>query len=130
MRNGAEPGTEVLFLGGLGVAELARLVGREIQQDECLGRAAQLAYYFLFALFPFFLMLIILLGYLPIPNLLDRFMDMLAQMLPGDALSLVQDHVRELVTGARRAPLVRPAGGAVDLVQRSDRHHGRLEPRL
>jgi membrane protein len=101
MRNGAEPGTEVLFLGGLGVAELARLVGREIQQDECLGRAAQLAYYFLFALFPFFLVLITLLGYLPIPNLLDRLMDMLAQMLPGDALSLVQDHVRELVTGAR-----------------------------
>jgi membrane protein len=119
-----------LFLGGLGAAELARRVGREIQQDEGLGRAAQLAYYFLFALFPFFLVLITLLGYLPIPNLLDRFMDMLAHMLPGDALSLVQDHVRELVTGARRAPLVQPAGGAVDLVQRSDRHHGRLEPRL
>jgi membrane protein len=90
-----------LFLGGLGVTELARRVGREIQQDECLGRAAQLAYYFLFALFPFFLVLITLLGYLPIPNLLDRLMDMLAQMLPGDALSLVQDHVRELVTGTR-----------------------------
>ena len=66
-RNGAEPGTEVLFLGGLGVTELARRVGREIQQDDCLGRAAQLAYYFLFALFPFFLVLITLLGYLPIP---------------------------------------------------------------
>jgi hypothetical protein len=90
-----------LFLGGLGVTELARRVGREIQQDDCLGRAAQLAYYFLFALFPFFLVLITLLGYLPIPNLLDRLMDMLAQMLPGDALSLVQDHVRELVTGER-----------------------------
>lgn len=100
-RNGAEPGTEVLFLGGLGVTELARRVGREIQQDDCLGRAAQLAYYFLFALFPFFLVLITLLGYLPIPNLLDRLMDLLAQMLPGDALSLVQDHVRDLVTGER-----------------------------
>ena len=88
-------------LGGLGVTELARRVVHEIQKDDCLGRAAQLAYYFLFALFPFFLVLITLLGYLPIPNLMDRLMDMLAQMLPGDALSLVQDHVRELVNGER-----------------------------
>jgi membrane protein len=76
-------------------------VVHEIQQDDCSGRAAQLAYYFLFAPFPFFLVLITLLGYLPIPNLMDRLMDMLAQMLPGDALHLVQDHVRELVNGER-----------------------------
>jgi membrane protein len=88
-------------LGGLSVTELGRRVWREIQHDDCLGRAAQLAYYFLFALFPFFLVLITLLGYLPIPNLMDRLMDLLAQMLPGDALSLVQDHVHELVTGQR-----------------------------
>jgi membrane protein len=100
-RDGAEPGKEVLFLGGLGVRELARRVVHEIQKDDCLGRAAQLAYYFLFALFPFFLFLTTLLGYLPVPNLLDRLMDMLAQMLPGDALKLVQDNVRELVTGQR-----------------------------
>jgi membrane protein len=100
-REGAAPGNAVSFLGGLGVTELARRVIAEIREDDCLGRAAQLAYYFLFALFPFFLVLITLLGYLPIPNLLDRLMDLLAQMLPGDALSLVQDHVRELVTGAR-----------------------------
>src|SRR4029453_5834253 len=71
---GAEPGRAVLFLGGLRVTELARRVVHEIQKDDCLGRAAQLAYYFLFALFPFFLVLITLLGYLPIPNLMDRLM--------------------------------------------------------
>jgi hypothetical protein len=43
-------------LGGLGVTELARRVIAEIREDDCLGRAAQLAYYFLFALFPFFLL--------------------------------------------------------------------------
>jgi hypothetical protein len=42
--------------GGLGAKELARRVIAEIQDDDCLSRAAQLAYYFLFALFPFFLM--------------------------------------------------------------------------
>jgi membrane protein len=97
----SEPRPSIWKFGGLGVMELARRVVHEIQNDDCLGRAAQLAYYFLFALFPFFLVLITLLGYLPIPNLMDRLMDMLAQMLPGDALSLVQDHVRELVSGER-----------------------------
>jgi membrane protein len=87
--------------GGLGVTELGRRVLAEIRDDDCLGRAAQLAYYFLFALFPFFLFLTTLLGYLPIPNLLDRLMDMLGQMLPGEALQLVQDNVRQLVTGQR-----------------------------
>jgi membrane protein len=88
-------------LGGLGAKELARRVIAELRDDDCLGRAAQLAYYFLFALFPFFLFLTTLLGYLPIPNLLDRLMDMLGQMLPGEALRLVEDNVRQLVTSQR-----------------------------
>ena len=73
----------------------------EIRDDDCLGRAAQLAYYFLFALFPFFLFLTTLLGYLPIPDLLDRLLEMLGQMLPAEGLRLVQDNIRQLVTGQR-----------------------------
>jgi membrane protein len=92
---------EVWNLGGLSVQELGRRVIHEIQQDDCFGRAAQLAYYFLFALFPFFLVLTTLLGYLPVPNLMDRLMETLAEMLPGEALQLVQDNVRELVTNRR-----------------------------
>ena len=88
-------------LGGLGVTELGRRVIAEIRDDDCLGRAAQLAYYFLFALFPFFLFLTTLLGYLPVPDLLDRLLEMLGQMLPGEALRLVQDNIRQLVTGQR-----------------------------
>src|SRR5690349_20319873 len=36
------------FLGGLGIKELATRVVKEVQQDDCLGWAAQLAYYLLF----------------------------------------------------------------------------------
>ena len=57
--------------------------------DDCFGRAAQLAYYFLFALSPFLLFLTTLLGNLPIPQLLDRMMEVLAQVQPGDALQLI-----------------------------------------
>src|SRR5919108_250380 len=68
--------------GGLGAKELGRRVMHEFQDDDCLGRAAQLAYYFLFALFPFFLFLTTLLGYLPIPDLLDRIMAGVRPPLP------------------------------------------------
>jgi membrane protein len=97
----AEQLQEVWALGGLSVKELARRVIREIRHDDCVGRAAELAYYFLFALFPFFLFLTTLLGYLPVPNLLDRILELLAQFLPGEALTLVQDNVRQLVTDQR-----------------------------
>jgi membrane protein len=96
-----DPRRSVWKLGGLRVTELGRRVIAEMQDDDCLGRAAQLAYYFLFALFPFFLFLTTLLGYLPIPNLLDRLLEMLAQMVPGEALQLVQENIRQLVTDQR-----------------------------
>ncbi|HSF33771.1 MAG TPA: YihY/virulence factor BrkB family protein [Candidatus Tectomicrobia bacterium] len=99
--DGSKPVTKVWKFGGLSVKELGRRVIHEVQDDDCFGRAAQLAYYFLFALFPFFLVLTTLLGYLPIPNLMDRLMETLAQMLPGEALQLVQDNVRDLVSSPR-----------------------------
>jgi membrane protein len=85
----------------IGTKALARRVIHEIQEDDCFGRAAQLAYYFLFALFPFFLFLTTLLGYLPISGLLDRIMEVLAPLLPGDAFRLVRDNLQQLLTGER-----------------------------
>src|SRR4029453_4208767 len=51
----AAPPTKPGFLGGLSVKELATRVMKEVREDDCLGWAAQLAYYLLFAVFPFFL---------------------------------------------------------------------------
>jgi membrane protein len=101
MTERTEPTLGVWKLGGLRVTDLVRRVIHEIQDDDCLGRAAQLAYYFLFALFPFFLVLTTLLGFLPLPNLMDRLMEMVGQMLPGDALRLVQENVHDLFTNRR-----------------------------
>jgi len=87
-------------LGGLTVRELARRVWKEIDEDEVIDRAASLAYYFLFALFPALLFLTALLGLLPIPNLIDRLMEYVAQALPMDAASVTQKTLREIVSGA------------------------------
>ena len=86
------------LLGGLSVKELATRVIKEVREDDALGWAAQLAYYLLFAVFPFFLFVTALLGFLPIPNLLERILAGLAMVLPGEAVTLLQDNIRQLVT--------------------------------
>jgi membrane protein len=88
-------------LGGLTVRELARRVWNEIQEDEVTDRAAALAYYFLFALFPALLFLTALIGLLPIPHLMDRLMEYVSRALPTDAASVTQKTVREIIRGAR-----------------------------
>jgi len=86
------------FLGGVPVTALVKRVLSKAWADDCLGKAAQLSYAFLFALFPFLLFLTTLLGYLPVPNLMEQIIALLAAVLPGDALHLIQDNIRTLVT--------------------------------
>ncbi|HYP52016.1 MAG TPA: YhjD/YihY/BrkB family envelope integrity protein, partial [Pyrinomonadaceae bacterium] len=50
-------------LGELSYAELAKRTWAEFNEDDVLGRAAQLSYYFLLALFPLLLFLTAVLGY-------------------------------------------------------------------
>jgi membrane protein len=87
-------------LGGLTVRQLAGRVWNEIWEDEVTDRAAGLAYYLLFALFPALLFLTALLGMLPIPNLMDRLMAYVNQALPGDAASITQKTLQEIMQGA------------------------------
>jgi membrane protein len=87
-------------LGGLTVRELARRVWDRMGEDELTERAAGLAYYFLFALFPALLFLTALIGLLPIPHLMDRLMEYLSTALPPDAASVTQKTLREIVRGA------------------------------
>lgn len=87
-------------LGGLSVVELAKRVWAEVAEDEISDRAAALAYYFLFALFPALLFLTALLGLLPIPGLMDRLLDYVSQAMPGDAASILERTLGEIVSGA------------------------------
>lgn len=88
-------------LGGLSVAEVVRRVYARLGQHDVFDRAASLSYYFLFALFPTLLFLTALLGLLPIPKLMDRLLDYVTRMLPGDAASLLTRTLAEVVKGAR-----------------------------
>jgi membrane protein len=75
-------------------------VYRRASEDEILGRAAGLSYYFLFALPPTLLFLTALVGLLPVPDLMSQLLEYADHMLPGDAASLLRKTLAEVVSGA------------------------------
>ena len=86
-------------LGGLSPKQLARRVWSEFWEDEVLDRAAALAYYFLFALFPSLLFLTALVGLFP-GQLMDTFMNYIGQVVPPDAASMISKTLQQVVAGA------------------------------
>lgn len=80
---------------------LARVWART-EEDEILGRSAQLSYYFLLALFPLLLFLITLFGYIDGAgsHLRHKLMSYLGDVVPSSALNLVVRTIDE-VTNAR-----------------------------
>jgi len=80
---------------------LSRLVARVVQRvrdHEIFGRAAQLSYYFLLALFPLLLVLINVLGYMAQEGTAfrERLLLYLAALMPRSAIALVRTTLDEI----------------------------------
>jgi len=73
--------------------ELMKRTVAEVQADNCLGLAAQLAYYFFLALFPALLFMVALASFFPVANLMDQITAALARVAPYEALKLIQDQL-------------------------------------
>ena len=69
---------------------LAVTVYQELFRTRAFTMAAAMSYYFLLALVPLLIFLSAMLGYLPIPNLFDQLLDILAVLVPADAMQMVQ----------------------------------------
>jgi membrane protein len=63
--------------------------------------AAAMSYYFLLALLPLLIFLSAMLGYLPIPNLFEQLMDVLAVVVPPQAMQMVQQILAGLLVQHR-----------------------------
>ena len=72
---------------------------KEFVADNGLGLAAQLAYYFFFALFPALLVGIALASFFPLEHFLDRAVSALAGVVPEDIIRIVQDQMRKISEG-------------------------------
>jgi membrane protein len=86
------------LLRGLGVhiswrEILKRTIYEALWKDNCLSMAAQLAYYFFFALFPTLLFVVALASYFPITNLIDDMFETLGGFLPPEALQIITDQI-------------------------------------
>jgi membrane protein len=79
--------------------EILSRTARQVGDDNCLGLAAQLAFYFLLALFPALLFLVALMGYLPIENALDEWLAAVARVAPRDVITLLRDQIAQLRAG-------------------------------
>lgn len=76
-------------------------IWNKIFDDEVFGRAAQLAYYWLFSLFPLMLFLTSLLSFSPLPTNFDRWLSLLSNVLPLEAYLLVHDTFFEITKTPR-----------------------------
>jgi membrane protein len=76
--------------------ELVRRTWREIVDDDVLGLAAQLAYYFFLALFPAILFLLALASFFPLGNVTDEVGRSLGPFVSPEVLELIQDQMRRL----------------------------------
>lgn len=65
---------------------------------QSMGSAAMIAYFLLFATFPFLLTLASLLAFLPIPNLMEWLLHILGSVVPPVAVDLMRNSVERLVT--------------------------------
>jgi membrane protein len=85
-------------LGGLAVKDLGKRAWNEIQEDDVFGRAAELAYYFLLALFPLLLFLTSIIGLVmgSGTGLRHSLFNYLSNVLPGDAFKLVDTTMSEV----------------------------------
>jgi len=89
-------------LGGLGWLQLAKRVWNEVQEDNVFGRAAELSYYFLLALFPFLIFLTSVIGLVLGSGTGTRHMlfNYLARIMPPSAFQLIDATMLEVSTAS------------------------------
>lgn len=76
--------------------ELVKRTLKETSDDDCLGLAAQLAYYFFLALFPAILFGLALASFFPLANFIDDMLRTLRPIAPPDLLGFLEEQLRRL----------------------------------
>jgi membrane protein len=94
-------------------SEVVKRTVKEIGDDNCLGLAAQLAFYFLMALFPALLFLVALIGYLPVENALNELLAALGTVAPEELVRLLREQLAQIAEGSQASFLTLGVIGAV-----------------
>ena len=70
----------------------------DILNNHTMAMAAGLSYYFVMSLFPLLILAASLVAYLPIPNLFDRILWSMQQVIPADSMGLVRAVLKDVIT--------------------------------
>lgn len=72
------------------------LLWKRVGEDDVLGLAAQLAYFFLLSLFPLLIFLVTLLPYLPITQ--DEMLGVVGDFAPGETMFFIESNLNEIMS--------------------------------
>ena len=75
---------------------LRRTFDEAFIKDNCLGMAAQLAYYFFFALFPALLTFISFASFFPIDDLTGQIVTVLGRFAPPEVITIIKEQIRNI----------------------------------
>ncbi|MGE0126763.1 MAG: YihY/virulence factor BrkB family protein [Blastocatellales bacterium] len=81
--------------------QTALKIWNKLFEDDVFGRAAQLAYYWLFSIFPLLIFLTTLLAFLPMRRNLDQWIGMLDKFLPPEAYTLLNNTFQQIARRQR-----------------------------
>jgi membrane protein len=76
-------------------------IWKKIAEDDVFGRAAQLAYYWLFSIFPLLIFLTTLLAFLPMRRNLDQWIGAFSAVLPPEAYALLNNTFQQIANRQR-----------------------------
>src|SRR5438105_10848087 len=95
-----ERGSEMLF-PEMSAMEFVKKLGTRIRNNAATDRAAQLSYYFLFALFPFLFFVVTLAAYLPVKGVIDELLARVDPLMPDEAMQIIRVQLTSLATRQR-----------------------------
>lgn len=98
---------------GMPPGRFIRTLGHAFLREDFLGLAAQLAYFGILAVFPFAIFLMTVLGFLPIPGLLEEIFRILRTIMPSQAAQLFFGTLSDIVITKRGGLLAFSLGGSL-----------------
>ncbi|PYX29015.1 MAG: hypothetical protein DMG77_14135 [Acidobacteria bacterium] len=75
----------------------------DVLRNHTLQMAAALSYYFVLSFFPALIFLSAIVAYLPVPNLFNQALSMMARFLPAESMGLVRKVLADVITPNRGA---------------------------
>ena len=88
-------------MAGISPWALVRKLARRLSDNAATDRAAQLSYYFVFALFPFLFTVVTLAAYLPVQGTVDQLLARLDPLVPDEAMDIIRNQLVSLTTRQR-----------------------------